>query len=427
MLRQSGLTCTKTVPTSASRRAARVKLKQLIFRQSSYRMEDAAPHCKAPQDELHRLFSRPGPHVFRDATLPIYLVGPQVAEYIISNHTQIPDVSGCFNRAICGCTGSQITGLLKSAVPSGDLKMITSLIDHGGDVNCKDSDGRSLISLAVRAGQLDVVKVLIASGCVIDSSIDNVLHYAAAVNRVDLLEILCASLKNIDVNSFDLCGRTPIHVAASRGHVEVIRFCVSAGGKTEALDCDGSSSLHLAAEKGHLETIEYLLDCSDFYVKHAVNKEGKTAFSVAVDNGHSHLYDLLHMGDVLQRAAKLDDVNGIKSCLAEGAKVNRSDQNGWTPLHRAAFKGRIESVEVLLNHGAQVEAVDNSGYTPLQCALDAGHMQVALLLIAHGARAKVKSLKGVVPLNMDGFKNHHSLVMPSCQEDKKSENEVSVC
>lgn len=385
------------------------------------------PTGKAHQDELRRLFSKPGPHIFRDATIPVYLVGPQVAEYIISNHTQITDVSGYFNRAICRCTGSQITGLLKSAVPSGNLNLVTSLIDHGGNVNCKDSEGRSLISLAVQAGQIDVVKVLIASGCVIDGSIDKVLHYAAAINRVDLMDVLCDSFENIEVNSADLRGRTPIHVAASRGHVEVIRFCVSAGGKTGVLDHDASSPLHLAAQKGHLETTEYLLDCSDYSVKHAVNKEGKTAFSIAVDNGHSHLYDLLHMGDVFHRAARVDDVNGIKSCLAEGAEVNRSDQNGWTPLHRAAFKGRIESVKVLLNHGAQVNAVDNAGYTPLHCAVEAGHVQVARLLIAHGASANVKSLKGIVPLNMDCFKNHPSLVKPLCQEEKKSETEVSVC
>ncbi|KAJ6732960.1 hypothetical protein OIU74_004832 [Salix koriyanagi] len=31
------------------------------------------PTGKAHQDELRRLFSRPGPHVFRDATIPVYL------------------------------------------------------------------------------------------------------------------------------------------------------------------------------------------------------------------------------------------------------------------------------------------------------------------------------------------------------------------
>ena len=51
--------------------------------------------------------------------------------------------------------------------------------------------------------------------------------------------------------------------------------------------------------------------CSS-YIKYVVNKEGKTTFGVAIDNGNSHLYGLLRLGDVLHKVAGLDDVNGIK-------------------------------------------------------------------------------------------------------------------
>ncbi|KAJ4828355.1 hypothetical protein Tsubulata_039059 [Turnera subulata] len=383
------------------------------------------PTGKAQGDDLRRLFSRPGPHIFRDAIIPISLVGPQVAEYLLCNHTHVRDVCSYFEKSIRGCSKSQVTSLLRPAVLFGNTSLVSGLIDGGGDVNFKDSDGRSLISLAVRAGNIDVVKVLIGAGCVIDDSIDRVLHDAAAINRVDLMEVLCDRFRNIDVNSVDSCGRTPIHVAASSGYVEVMKFCVSIGGKVDVFDCNGCGPLHLAAEKGHLQAIKCLLDCSD-YVKYAVNKEGKTAFSIAVENGHSNLYNLLHLGDVLHRAARVGDVNGIKSCLAEGANVNERDQNGWTALHRAAFKGRIESVKVLLNHGAQVDVVDDAGYTPLHCAVEAGHVQVALLLISHGAKANVKSLKSVVSFNVDCFKSHSSLVKPLCQV-KERENQLSVC
>ncbi|KAF2298614.1 hypothetical protein GH714_024322 [Hevea brasiliensis] len=300
------------------------------------------PTGKAHVEDLRRLFSRPGPHIFKDATIPISFVGPQVAEYLISNHAQIPDVSSHFNRAISGCSGSQITALLESAVISGDANLVAQLIDAGGDVNCKDSEGRSMITQAVKVGNTDVVKVLIASGCLIDELIDKVLYEAAAINRVDLIEVLCRNFKDIDVNSIDLHGRTPIHVAASCGHVEVIRFCASIGGRGDVVDCNGCTPLHLAAEKGHLEAVECLLECSG-YIKYAVNKEGKTAFGVAVENGNSHLYGLLQLGDMLHRAARLGDVNGIRSCLAEGANVNDRDENGWTPLHRAAFKGGLSA------------------------------------------------------------------------------------
>ncbi|GAV79051.1 Ank domain-containing protein/Ank_2 domain-containing protein, partial [Cephalotus follicularis] len=247
------------------------------------------------------------------------------------------------------------------------------------------------------------------------------VHDAAAMNRMDIIEFLCAKFKDIDVNSVDgIHGRTPIHIAACHGHVEVIKFCVSIGGNPEVLDCNGWSPLHLASENGHLEAVECLLSYSK-YGKYQVNNDGKTAFMFAVENGHSHLYDILQLGDVLHRAAKLDDVNGIKSCLAEGARVNGRDQNGWTPLHRATFKGRIESVRALLSHGAMVDLVDDVGYTALDCAVEAGHVKVALLLIAHGARANFKSAKGVAPLNkLECFKSHPSLVQPLCSDKERA-------
>uniref|UniRef100_A0A2N9IHY9 MSP domain-containing protein n=1 Tax=Fagus sylvatica TaxID=28930 RepID=A0A2N9IHY9_FAGSY len=352
---------------------------------------------KAQPDYLRRLFSKPGPHVFRDATIPINFVGPQVIDFLIYHHSQIPEIGFFWKKAISECTGIQLTSLLRPAI----------LYNR-----------RSMITLAIRAGDLDILKVLIASGCKIDNSVDRILHEAAATDRVDLMEVLFKLFGDSDVNSVDLDGRTPIHVAAVRGFVEVIRFCVSVGGKADVSDRNGWIPLHYAAAEGHLQAVEYLLECCN--VKYVVNNDGKTAFALAVENGHFHLLDLLHLGDVLHRAARVDDIHGMKTCLAEGANVNGRDQNGWTPLHRAAFKGRIESVKLLLNHGAQVDVVDDAGYTPLHCAIERGHVQVALLLISHGAKANVKSLKGVIPLNFDHFKNHPTVVHPLCHEKERA-------
>lgn len=307
--------------------------------------------------------------------------------------------------------------MLRDAIVHGNANLVTDLIDAGTDVSHKDSDGRSMIALAIRAGNIDVLKALIASSCEIENS-DMVLHEAASMNRVDMMEVLCAGFGDIDLNSVDPHGRTPIHAAAIRGFVDVIKFCVRVGGKVDIFDHNGSSPLHYAAAEGHLEAVECLSESSN--AKYAINNEGKTAFALAVENGHLHLLDLLRLGDVLHRAARVDDVLGLKSSLAQGANVNSRDQNGWTPLHRAAFKGRIECVKALLNHGAEVDIFDDAGYTPLQCAVEAGHEQVALLLVAHGAKVNFKSLKGVVPLDMDRFKNHPSLALPLCREQERA-------
>ncbi|KAF9618268.1 hypothetical protein IFM89_000903 [Coptis chinensis] len=378
------------------------------------------PTGKAHQEDLKRLFTRPGPHIFKDATIPITFVGVHVVEFLLSPNCsrqfKTLEISFLVSKAIYGCTQLEISSLLRSAVVSGCSSFVSALIDAGGDVNERDSDGRSMLSFAVNSANIDVVKVLIDSGCRVDDWGDLFLHNAAEMNRIDLLEVLCENGDSVKlVNSVDSVGRTPIHVSAVNGNVGALRFCAEMNGDLDCVDYNGSTPLHYAAAEGHVECVEFLLECC-LYSKYAINKDGKTPYMVAVENGkeESHLLDLLHLGDVLHRAASLDDVNAIKSCIAQGAKVNGRDQNCWTPLHRAAFKGRIESVKALLSHGAQVDLVDNLGYTPLHCAVEAGHTKVALYLIAHGAKGNLKSIQGLSTLNLDPFKNHPAFVSPLC-------------
>ncbi|KAI6695681.1 hypothetical protein NL676_023391 [Syzygium grande] len=380
------------------------------------------PTGKARQDDLRRLFSRPGPHVFKDATMPIAFVGLQVIEFLIKQNSQIRETESLLKKAIPGCDKSQLTKLLKYAIACGDAGIVASLIDGGADVNDVNPDGTSLISLAIEAGNLEILKILIASGTSVSKKnkhADHILHKAAEMNRVDLMEVLFKAFKDIiDLNKPNPDGRSPLHVAAANGFVDTIRFCVAVGADADATDSAGSTPLHLAAAKGHAEAVEYLVNRST-YARHVVDGDGKTAFELAAENGHSRLLDSLRLRDVLLRAARVDDVHGMKNCLAEGADVDARDQNGWTPLHRAAFKGRVESVKVLLSHGASVNAVDDAGYTPLQCAVEAGHGHLAPLLIAHGAKASPRGPKGAAPLGSDAAKHrldHPCFLYPLCRE-----------
>lgn len=272
--------------------------------------------------------------------------------------------------------------------------------------------------LAIRAGNLHVANLLAASGCGIRIN-DSVLHEAAAINRIDMMEFLLDRYGGeLEVDAVDSEGKTPIHVAAREGHVRVIEFLVSMGGNPNLTDSKGWTPLHYSAWKGHVEAVESLLEYSN--VKCVRDIEGRTAFSVAAESeylhAHSHararILDLLRWGDALLRAARVDDAHGVKRCLGEGASVNGRDQNGWTPLHWAAFKGRIKSVKVLLEHGADVDTVDDAGYTPLHCAAEAGHLQVALFLIAHGAsQANLKSFPHVAKpiINLGSFQKQVSI------------------
>jgi ankyrin repeat protein len=64
---------------------------------------------------------------------------------------------------------------------------------------------------------------------------------------------------------------------------------------------------------------------------------------------------------------------------------------GWTPLHRAAFRGDVDAVRALLDAGAEADAQAVDGWTPMMSACLEGHARVARLLLERGAKHEVAS------------------------------------
>ena len=80
----------------------------------------------------------------------------------------------------------------------------------------------------------------------------------------------------------------------------------------------------------------------------------------------------------------------VRALLAAGADVNRGNNNGVTPLHWASsLNGNLEVVQALLAAGADVNRSDNDGETPLYWALNNNLTQVADLLRDAGAHEPV--------------------------------------
>ena len=51
----------------------------------------------------------------------------------------------------------------------------------------------------------------------------------------------------------------------------------------------------------------------------------------------------------------------VRALLECGANIEVTNDNGWTPLMRAAAKGRTSTITVLLAHGAEIEARNDQG------------------------------------------------------------------
>ena len=61
-----------------------------------------------------------------------------------------------------------------------------------------------------------------------------------------------------DVNSIDKFHRTPLHLAALKGHMNIIRYLIENKANIVCYDVNGNTPLHLAAEQDQLEVVMFL-------------------------------------------------------------------------------------------------------------------------------------------------------------------------
>jgi ankyrin repeat protein len=90
----------------------------------------------------------------------------------------------------------------------------------------------------------------------------------------------------------------------------------------------------------------------------------------------------------------------IERCEEDAGRVNAYAEDGWTPLHLAAFFGNVEIAKELLRRNAVVDARSRTGnVTPLQSACAGDHVLVASLLIGAGADVAARQDNGHAALD----------------------------
>ncbi|KAJ1686255.1 hypothetical protein LUZ63_017645 [Rhynchospora breviuscula] len=241
------------------------------------------------------------------------------------------------------------------------------------------------LDVASCKGDIEEVKVLLNNKPLVDKLLnevrDNPLHIAAFFGHGNFAREVVklypefAMKHNID-------GRTPLHLAAIRGHLHVAEMLVNQVGSDICRvhdSKDGYLPVHYAAIHGNFVVVVMLIRrCED--TLHELTSRNET---------------LLHL------AVKANCLKTIKFFICHGMKLDLQDDKGNTCLHVAVARRNQHVIRLLLKHvGAEINSINKAGQTPLDFLdlwndTDDGFW-VNMLSSAGGKRAsELKDLKSI--------------------------------
>ncbi len=147
------------------------------------------------------------------------------------------------------------------AVELGDLHRVKSLLaDQPKLIGSTTFLGNTGLHVAVTAGHLDIVELLINAGSDVNAKGDSAtpLHLAAASGNVPIASALLNA--GAQVNSLGFRhNETPLHVAALHGRAEVARLLLEQGANADAENMLHETPLQIA-KKHHQAAVVAVLE-----------------------------------------------------------------------------------------------------------------------------------------------------------------------
>ncbi|KYR00800.1 hypothetical protein DLAC_02853 [Tieghemostelium lacteum] len=367
---------------------------------------------------------------------------------------------------------------------NGDLPTSEVLINVGGaDLNCKDHEGFTPLHKAVMNGHLEVARLLVKYGACVNaknSSKVSPLSLAIRVNRMWCVESLIKW--GADLNLTDKQGRSPLHWAIFLGDSKLLNLLIKYGCNDSIIErkpqpnpiqpicinnisnnnsSSSSSSSSATTDEMAVSTEENdqnqlegndqsdLTDSdpdSDFQLK-----DNQIDNQDSISQSTTTTTTTTTTASIASTISTLPTINNNNNTMDQFQKsksplqVNIKDHDGYTPLHKAIWKGKLSFVKLLLEKGGDpsittkdnrnslhisvssneynitqllldyssqdiLHHFDDSRQTPLHKAVANGNIKMLELLISRGANVNKYQIPEISPIN-EAIKNSDILCM----------------
>ena len=239
---------------------------------------------------------------------------------------------------------------LHLAIQWGQDAVVTTLIEHGADINRQDSEGKTVVHHAIESGHQGIINMLL--GC-----------------------------PDINLQARDRAGLSPFSTAMTHKNNAAAKVILELEpGAAEQPDSRGKNFLHTAIIKCDLESLLFLISIN-------VNVHSKTTDS--------------HKLAPLLLAVQVANEMMVRNLLLAGASVGERTLAGQTGLHLAAESDSDQIASVLLSNNIDWAAVDEDGNNALHVAVKEGHLRTARVLLTESrVDAEVWNVKGRSPFHV---------------------------
>ena len=278
------------------------------------------------------------------------------------------------------------SGLL-TAADNGINNAVQFHLDMGVNINDVDSNGRTALMLASKAGHEEIVETLLSAGA--NGSQDSHSRGGQVLLK-----------RGADPNIQKKDGATALMYASQNGYSEVVQILLKGGADPNIQKKDGATALMYASQNGRSEVVQILLKGGADTNSRTEN--GVTSLMVASENGHFEVVQILLKGgadpniqeedgwNALMFASENGHFEVVQILLKGGANPNSQTENGVTSLMVASESGHSMMVQILLKGGADPNIQDENGWTAVIFASENGHSKVVQILLEGGADPNIK-------------------------------------
>ena len=261
--------------------------------------------------------------------------------------------------------GNQFVTPLIIAAHNGHLNSVKILLRYGADIEARGTlkiqndviEGCTPLWAAASAGHLDVVKLLIKRKADVDgraSKGSTPLRVAAHDGHLDVVRCLVERGADVNTRIYD-DESTPLMVACSWGHSSVATYLINKGAIMDLQDKDGKTALHDAAQRDHLEIFRELLALG---ASQLPNNQGLTPLLYACDLHSIKIVEYLINRPECTKEQRIDALELLGATIANDKP--RDTENAFSYLKRGMevryedlahplLKKKMEPVEAYQN------------------------------------------------------------------------------